>query len=204
MTTPSVALETRPSLLMRLRDTSDREAWSEFVDVYSPLVYGFLRRRSLHDSDAADVTQEVFLRVSRSIPTFIYSKEQGRFRDWLWTITRNEIRRFHEKRKRRVAEIQESPDGTLEQLASTGDSAEWNEEFHRHILEVAMKRIEPSFEPQTWQAFCLVWVNQVSAIDAAEQVQQSVDFVYVAKSRVLKRLREEVLVLADHLALSFW
>lgn len=204
MTTPSVALETRPSLLMRLRDTSDREAWSEFVDVYSPLVYGFLRRRSLHDSDAADVTQEVFLRVSRSIPTFIYSKEQGRFRDWLWTITRNEIRRFHEKRKRRVAEIQESPDETLEQLASTGDSAEWNEEFHRHILEVAMKRIESSFEPQTWQAFCLVWVSQVSAIDAANQVQQSVDFVYVAKSRVLKRLREEVLVLADHLALSFW
>lgn len=204
MTTPSVALETRPSLLLRLRDTSDREAWSEFVDVYSPLVYGFLRRRSLHDSDAADVTQEVFLRVSRSIPTFIYSREQGRFRDWLWTITRNEIRRFHEKRKRRVAEVQESPDETLEQLASTGDSSEWNEEFHRHILEVAMKRIEPSFEPQTWQAFCLVWVSQVSAIDAAKQVQQSVDFVYVAKSRVLKRLREEVLVLADHLALSFW
>ncbi|MFO0976765.1 MAG: sigma-70 family RNA polymerase sigma factor [Planctomycetaceae bacterium] len=204
MTKPSVALGTRPSLLLRLRDTSDREAWSEFVDVYSPLVYGFLRRRSLHDSDAADVTQEVFLRVSRSIPRFIYSREQGRFRDWLWTITRNEIRRFHEKRKRRVAEIQESPDETLQELASTGDSSEWNEEFHRHILEVAMKRIESSFEPQTWQAFCLVWVNQVSAIEAAEQVQQSVDFVYVAKSRVLKRLREEVLVLADHLALSFW
>ncbi len=204
MTKPSVALETRPSLLMRLRDTSDREAWSEFVDVYSPLVYGFLRRRSLHDSDAADVTQEVFLRVSRSIPRFIYSREQGRFRDWLWTITRNEIRRFHEKRKRRVAELQESSDKTLQELASTGDSSEWNEEFHRHILEVAMKRIESSFEPQTWQAFCLVWVNQVSAIEAAEQVQQSVDFVYVAKSRVLKRLREEVLVLADHLALSFW
>jgi RNA polymerase sigma-70 factor (ECF subfamily) len=187
-----------------LRDVGDSEAWSEFVDVYSPLVYGFLRRRGLQDFDAADVTQEVFSRISRSMPGFIYNREQGRFRDWLWTVTRNEIQRFRDRRKSRAAGSIETIDETLAGLITRGDSTEWNDEFHRHIMATAMQRIESSFEPATWRAFRLVWIDNLSALDAAALLQQPVDFVYVAKSRVLKRLRDEVLVLADDLALAAW
>src|SRR6516165_3933455 len=89
---------TRPSLLRRIRDPGDTEAWQTFVDVYGPLIYRHGRGRGLQDADAADVTQEVLFQVSRSIQTFEYRPEQGRFRDWLGTVTENKIRTFLTRR----------------------------------------------------------------------------------------------------------
>lgn len=173
------------------------------MDVYLPLVYGFLRRRGLQDSDAADVSQEVMSRVSRSIPGFAYDRDRGRFRDWLWTITRNEIRRYWEVRGRRPEGVSAtSGDSAIGQLMSDGESAEWNEEFHRHVLRTALDHIQSSFECRTWQAFSMVWIDQLPAMDVAARMSEPVDFVYVAKSRVLKRLKEEVVRLAEDLAIA--
>ena len=88
---------TRPSLLLRLRDPKDDEAWRTFVDTYTPLVYAYCRRRGLQDSDVADVTQEVMAQVLHSISDFSYRAERGRFRDWLGTVTRTKIVRFLSK-----------------------------------------------------------------------------------------------------------
>jgi RNA polymerase sigma-70 factor (ECF subfamily) len=197
MSQPETFPETRPSLLMRLRDRGDNQAWSDFIDVYSPLIYGFLRRRGLQESDAADVAQEVLTRVARAMPEFGYDRDRGRFRDWLWTVTRNEVRRHWTARGRQVAEVPLAGDSVLETLASDGWTAEWNDEFQRHILNTALQRICSSFEPRTWQAFTRVWLQNNSAVEVAAALNAPVDFVYVAKSRVLKQLREEVLRLAD-------
>ena len=85
---------TRPSLLLRLRDPKDDEAWQTFLETYTPLVCAYCRRRGVQASDVADVTQEVMAQVMRSISDFSYQAERGRFRDWLGTITRTKLLRF--------------------------------------------------------------------------------------------------------------
>src|SRR5262245_43958832 len=142
---------TRPSLLLRLRDARDDQSWATFVDVYGPLVFGHCRRRSLQHADAEDVTQKVFAQVSLAIRRFEYDPQAGRFRDWLGTIVRNEVNRFLRKQSRDGANSIEA----LDQVEARQDSA-WNEDFHAHILQEALKRTRPHFEADTWRAFELV------------------------------------------------
>jgi RNA polymerase sigma-70 factor (ECF subfamily) len=96
------ALETNVSLLCRVRDTSDQTAWSEFVELYTPLVFGYLRRSGIQYADAADLAQDVLVSVNRDIGRFNYDPKLGRFRGWLRTITRNKLRSFVKSRKRRA------------------------------------------------------------------------------------------------------
>jgi RNA polymerase sigma-70 factor (ECF subfamily) len=93
---------TRPSLLLRIRDPGDTESWNTFVEVYGPLIHRYGRSRGLQWADAENVTQEVFTKVAQAIRTFDYRPEQGRFRDWLGTVTCNEIKRFLKKEIRAV------------------------------------------------------------------------------------------------------
>src|SRR4051794_32695748 len=83
--------KTRMSLLLRLRDPRDAQAWSDFVDLYAPLVYRQARRASLQDADAADVTQEVFRAVAVNIAKLDYDARRGEFRGWLYRVTQNKI-----------------------------------------------------------------------------------------------------------------
>ena len=92
--------QTRPSLLLRLRDAADAASWQTFAETYAPLIYRHCRRHGLQDADAADVTQEVLDQVVRSIRTFEYRPERGRFRDWLGTVTRHKLARFHRRQGR--------------------------------------------------------------------------------------------------------
>src|SRR5579864_458583 len=94
----SASPETRPSLLLQLRDPADLAAWRSFVGVYGPLVYGLCRRGGLRHEDAEDVTQEVFGRVAKAIRSFEYQPEVGRFRSWLGTLVRNEVNRLFQKK----------------------------------------------------------------------------------------------------------
>src|SRR5687768_13184788 len=91
---------TRPTLLLRVRDADDSAAWSQFIDIYTPLIFGFCRKRGLQDADAADLAQEVMRAVSRAIGKFEYQPEQGTFRSWLFTITRNKFNNFLDRRRR--------------------------------------------------------------------------------------------------------
>jgi RNA polymerase sigma factor (sigma-70 family) len=188
--------ETRPSLLLRLRDPRDQEAWSRFVDVYGPLVHSHARRRGLSNEDAEDVTQRVFARVSEAIRKFDYDPQRGKFRDWLGFIVRNEVFR-HWKKGERETRAPGGDDQTLEQVAGDPTDPEWTEEFHTHVLRVALARCQPRFEPDTWWAFEKVWLDHFPARDVAQELSQPIDWVYVAKSRVLKRLWQEVQELAD-------
>jgi RNA polymerase sigma-70 factor, ECF subfamily len=181
-------------LVLRLRDHSDASAWNEFVTVYSPLIYDFCRARGLQASDAADVTQEVLMRLSKSIRSFEYDREKGLFRDWLARIVLNEIRRLTNKATQlaRRAEDLQHTDNMDGNFASC-----WNEQFHHHIFNQALERTRPHFTAETWSMFELSWLQNGPPEQVAKQLGVGIELIYVARSRVLKRLRCEVAALAD-------
>jgi RNA polymerase sigma factor (sigma-70 family) len=186
------ALRTRPSLLLRIRDRGDADSWRTFVTIYAPIVYRYACRHGLQDADAADLSQEVMGKIASAIRTFEYCPERGRFRDWLLTITRQRLAQFHESRARLTEQLHSS--GDLEQLAEGAErpDAAWTDDFNAHVLEVALQRARPHFEPMTWRAFERVWLENRSAAETAVELAQQIEFVYYAKSRVLKRLKAEV------------
>jgi RNA polymerase sigma-70 factor (ECF subfamily) len=187
---------TSPSLLLRIRDPADVVAWGTFVNLYAPLIYRYGRRRGLQDADAADMTQEVLARVARAVRDFSYDPERGRFRDWLGLLTHRELLTSQKKRGRQAEENGDSR-GPLDQVEAMAADSTWADEFHDYVLQAALRRIQPDFEPQTWNAFDLVWNRDRPAPEVARELGVPVATVYVAKSRVLKRLREELLLLAE-------
>ena len=192
------SVPTRLSLLVQLRDRQNDQAWKTFVELYTPLVYGYCRHCRLQPHDAADVTQEVFARVVHAIAKFDYEPRRGRFRDWLGTITRNEIARLAGKRKSERATCYSATEWTQPE-PSESDTG-WSEVVQAHVMQVALQRSQQHFEPVTWRAFELAWLQNQRTATVAEQLDMSTDKIYVAKSRVLKRLREEVLALIDELS----
>jgi RNA polymerase sigma factor (sigma-70 family) len=184
------SLQTRPSLLVRIRDRGDADAWRAFVTIYAPLVCQYARRRGLQDADAADLTQDVLGEVARAIRSFEYHPARGRFRNWLLTIARRQYGRFHERRARNQEKALDDQD--LVQVEDDRTEVEWNDAFNARVLREALRRIQPSFEPTTWRAFECVWLENRSAAETAEILSLRIDLVYIAKSRVLKRLSAEV------------
>jgi RNA polymerase sigma factor (sigma-70 family) len=191
---------TRPSLLVRIRDPQDVQSWKLFVTTYAPLIVAYCRKRGIQGADADDVTQEVFAKISRSIGGFEYQPERGRFRDWLGTVAHGELCRVMAKNNRGgrgTGGLDNHPQ--LDQLVSETPGADWTDCFHAHILATALDQIRPQFEPDTWKAFESVWLHEKRSDEAAKELSMPIEAVYVAKSRVLKRLREKVLELAEEI-----
>jgi RNA polymerase sigma-70 factor (ECF subfamily) len=185
---------TRASLLIQLRDGNNQDAWREFAQLYSPVIYGFARKRGLQDADAADLMQDVMRSVSMAIGRLEYDRHAGTFRGWLFTITRNKVYNFLSARRIRP---QGSGDSTTNQLLAehpdnAGDFDAWELEYQRRVAALAMDRIKNEFQENTWRAFHLTAVDGISAAEAAAQIGMSPGAIYVAKSRVLARLKEEV------------
>jgi RNA polymerase sigma factor (sigma-70 family) len=185
---------TRPSLLIRIRDPQDRDAWEVFVDTYVPLIYGYARRVGLQDADAADISQEVLSEVARCIRSFEYQPDRGRFRDWLGTLVRRKVSRFLKKKAR---EPSAAAAGQAFEPEPGPADAGWTDAFNARILAAALDRARPHFEPATWRAFERVWLEDRRAGDVAAELELPIEKVYTAKSRVLKRLEEEVRILAE-------
>ncbi len=190
-------LNTPPSLLLRIRDQQDVEAWQTFAAVYAPMIYGYCRHRSMQEADAADVAQEVLSRVAWSMRNFEYRPDRGRFLDWLGTVARNEIARFQRRASRPDRGLGGDAEKDLDEFQSPDQDSAWVDQFQSHLLESSLDRIRPQFDPSTWQAFERVWLTDRPAREVARELGLPIEKVYVAKSRVLKRLREEVLLLGE-------
>ncbi len=188
---------TRPSLLVRLRDFTDRGAWNRFVELYAPLVYGFARRRGLQEADAGDLTQEVLRAVAAAANDLDYDPRRGTFRAWLYTVTCNKFHDFLRARERLCAGSGDSAVQAVLNEQPARDDEHWDEQYRQHLLAWASERVRGEFEETTWKAFRQVAVEGRSAADAAAELRISVGAVYIAKSRVLARLREEVQELID-------
>jgi RNA polymerase sigma-70 factor (ECF subfamily) len=187
---------TRASLLVRIRDGHDQEAWRQFVQLYAPVVYGFARKRGLQDADAADVMQDVLRSVATAAARLNYDPSRGTFRGWLYTVARNRIFNFLQAGRHKVDRGSGDSDAhqRLEAVAGPewGLAESWDEEYERNLAALAMRRVQGEVQPATWQAFWQTAVESKSAREAGEALGMSAGAVYVARSRVLARLREEV------------
>ena len=143
------------SLLVRLRDRSDRLAWVRFVDLYGPLLYEWLHRRfRLQHHDATEVSQEVLLAVVQEMPTFRYDPGSGSFRRWLYGVMKNRLLGFWRQRGRGPLAIgDEELQRRIEELESSADATVWAEEHDSHVVRRVLALLKADFAPATWQAF---------------------------------------------------
>ena len=187
---------TRITLLNRIRATDDADAWAEFARLYGPVVYGFARKRGLQDADAADLVQDVLRSVARNAHRINYDPKRGTFRGWLYTVTRNKVYNFLSANRNRpkAGGGDNGSQERLDQLAGKPDEAEaeWELEYQRRLSAKAMERVKHEFQPNTWQAFWGTAVEGRPAADVGKELRMTSGAVYVAKSRVLARLRDEV------------
>ncbi len=185
---------TRQSLLIRIRDTADAVAWGQFVDLYGPLVYRFARRRGLQDADAADLMQDVLGSVARVAGRYRYEPERGSFRGWLFTVARNKLHTFQSRRKRGIgSNAVGGSEGLAEQVSPGEDEAAvWDREYEWQVFSWAAEQVRGEFADSTWRAFWMTAVEGRGAREVSQASELSVGAVYVAKSRVLARIREQI------------
>jgi len=190
---------THVSLLLRLRDSRDSDAWAEFVDVYAPLVYRLARRHGLQDADAADLTQDVLGALHSTLPQFRYDASKGTFRGWLFTVARNFLRRSAQDRRRHPpASGTPEAQALLEQQPAPPEEVErWEQEYQQRLFEYAAQRVRGHFRPTTWEAFWRTGVEGHNARDVAQGLGISVGAVYIARTRVLARIREQIRLLEE-------
>jgi RNA polymerase sigma-70 factor (ECF subfamily) len=192
--------DTSASLLDQLRDHPDDALWKRFVELYSPLIRHWLGRHTLASSDADDVVQEVLTVVVRRLPEFYRQPRTGAFRAWLRTVTANCLRDFwRSQRVRPRATVASDFQAVLEQLAdsASGLSRQWDEEHDQFVTHKLLDTIRPEFHERTWRAFHGVAVDGRSPDDVAKELGVTVNAVFIAKSRVLGRLRSEAKGLID-------
>jgi RNA polymerase sigma factor (sigma-70 family) len=189
---------TRRSLIVKLRDPADAAAWHEFVANYGPLVYGLARRKGLQDADAHDLCQEVFRAVAGAVDR--WDPARGRFRGWLSRIARNLLINFltrqrHHPRGSGATSVQDLLEA--QPAADPSATALIEAEYENHLFRWAVAEVRGEFATTTWQAFWQTGVEGRSPQDVAAELNLSVGAVYVARSRVLARLRRRIEQLGD-------
>ena len=191
--------DTSVSLLDRLRSQPDGPSWRRLVDLYTPLIHGWLRRYEVQPQDADDLVQEVLSRVVRDLPHFEHDRRRGAFRCWLRTITANQLRTFWRARQHRPVVGGSDLERRIEQLEDPAShlSKLWDQEHDRHVLARLLDLVQPEFSPTTWAAFRRVTLDGVRPADVAVELGISVNAVWLAKSHVLRRLRQESQGLLD-------
>jgi RNA polymerase sigma-70 factor (ECF subfamily) len=186
---------TRFTLIARLKDAENQAAWEEFVAVYEPAVYAFARRKGLQDADARDLCQDVLRAVALAIERWQPDPRRGSFRGWMFRIARNMLINFCTGRNRRVAG---TGDTQLHQLLAevpannTNDSALYEAEYRRQLFVWAADQVRHDFTDTTWQAFWQTAVENRDTKTVAAELNMTPGAVYIAKSRVIARLRQRI------------
>ena len=186
--------ETRLSLLVRLKDRGDQQAWQEFAEIYQPVIYRLARHKGRQHADAEDLTQVVLMAVAKAVERWEHNPRRARFRTWLHRVAQNAILNALTRGKpdRGSGDTgllalldqqprQEGPDSNLLQL-----------EYRREIFRRAARQIRDEFQPATWDAF---WHSAVDGHDVqrvARELNKTLGSVYAARSRVMRRIREKV------------
>lgn len=182
---------TSPSLVRRAQG-NDPSAWCRLVSLYGPLVVHWCRKAGLSEADRADVAQNVFLAVARKLSKFQH--DGGTFRGWLYTITRHAVMdHFRQLRARPVGIGGDSHyQELLEHTVLPENEMDRTSEGVRALYQRVLTLLQSEFEPQTWEAFRLLTIDELSGAEVAERLGIRRSAVYNAKARVLRRLRSEL------------
>lgn len=188
----TMTLDTRHSLLMRVGDPADGQAWGEFWALYQPVVYRMARQFGLQDADAQDLTQDVMAAVARAIPSWQPDSTRGKFRTWLYTVVRNKT--IAALRRQRPGDRGTGDTQILNNVeARPIEAADAFElEVRRTAFQQAAERVRPQVQSATWEAFYRTSVLNRTIEETAKELGLSIGSVYAARSRVLARLRTEI------------
>lgn len=191
--------ETRESLIVQIKDPSNRDAWGKFVDLYRPVIHRIALARGLQDADAQDLTQHVLMAVAASIGRWEKSTESTRFRHWLRRVTRNAILNAISRRPPDQATGTSSYQNIVTEIPERADHALDDEtdslielEYRRELYLRAAAFVRADVDPITWQAFERTVIDGLSNAQAAQELGRSIGTIYAARSRVMKRLRNAI------------
>ncbi|MEO1525983.1 MAG: sigma-70 family RNA polymerase sigma factor [Planctomycetota bacterium] len=184
---------TRHSLILRLPSAEDTQAWEQFCSIYEPLIHRFARRQGLQDADARELVQDVLISVAKSVKDWRADPSKGRFRAWLFRIARNRL--IDHVRKRRP----DRASGLTEEFAEIGNAlsrdsieATLENEHRRELFRAAAALVREEVQPSTWEAFWKTYVDGLTSEETAHDLGITVGAVYIARSRVLHRLRQHI------------
>lgn len=185
--------DTRESLILRLPSQSDALAWQEFTAIYEPMIYRFARKRGLQDADARELVQNVLVAVARAVERWQPDTEKGRFRSWLFRIARNQLINMVQQRRLDAAcggtdewisigQIDSPSNGHSQQLA----------DYRRELFRIAAAHVRDCFHETTWEAFWRTSVLEEACETVAHELNISIGAVYIARSRVIHRLKQVI------------
>jgi RNA polymerase sigma-70 factor (ECF subfamily) len=183
--------QTSLSLIARVQELGDGASWAEFLRLYEPIIYRMALRRGLQEADARDVVQQVLLSVSRAIANWNANPDKPPFRAWLITITRNDILKSLQRRPRDAAAGSSSIMEMLQQVPEEDETA-WAFEERCEIVRLAAEKIRAEFAPDTWSIFWQTSIEGAAIADVAQSMRRTAGSIYVARFRVLARLKEAV------------
>jgi RNA polymerase sigma-70 factor (ECF subfamily) len=192
--------ETSESLILRIRDPQDALAWSQFMAIYEPVVYRLSRRRGLQHADAEDLCQQVFLSVAKAVETWEAHQGGPRFRNWLGRITRNAILNAMTRAKPDCSTGMSSVQDMLLSIPDGGDmtTAILNES-RMEAYRWAARQVQTEFSASTWTMFQETTIGGRSIVDVAKSLGSSSGAVYVARCRIMQRIKVKVNEVSD-----FW
>ena len=198
--------ETRESLIVQIKDPSNRDAWGKFVDLYRPVIHRIALARGLQDADAQDLTQHVLMAVAASIGRWEKSTESTRFRHWLRRVTRNAILNAISRRPPDQATGTSSYQNIVTEIPERTDHSLYDEtdslielEYRRELYLRAAAFVRTDVDPITWQAFERTVIGGISNAQAAQELGKSIGTIYAARSRVMKRLRTAIAEIEENL-----
>ena len=182
-------LDTHSTLIERVRDPEDGESWQEFVELYEPLLLRFVLSQGTPMSEAHDIVQEVFTRLLHVIPNFDLDRKRGRFRSWLWSVSRNIVVDWA-RRTRRQRDAEHEWSDRLANLKDDENSRiAWCVAHKKRVLEFVLTRVRAATVPKTWACFEEHLRKGRPAASVAAELDVSANSVYVNASRVLQRIR---------------
>ncbi len=185
--------DTRNSLIVRLPDSGDAEAWEQFAAIYEPLVYRLARGKGFQDADAKEISQEVMVSVAGAVERWRPDPEKGRFRDWLFRIARNLMIKYLTRRKHRPLGTGDSQFQKLLEREGEIDpnlSRELDREYEREMFQWASAQVRQQVSEKTWNAFWLTSVEGRAIAEVARDLKMTQGAVYIARSRVIGRFNE--------------
>jgi RNA polymerase sigma-70 factor (ECF subfamily) len=185
-------IDTRTSLIARIRDSNDNASWTEFVGIYAPLIRSIVRRGGVNRQAEEDVVQEVFTRVASAAPTFQLDYRRGRFGAWLWTVARHTIA-DHFRAVRNVRWDRQECRERVDDVAAPPNEPDenWLREQRMHVVRCAMDRVRETAQEATWTCFQQHVLDGRPAKEVGDSLGISANSVYVNASRVLAKIRQQ-------------